>query len=64
MKDFVTCGQMKILEKRANVAGLSYYEMMERAGTAAAELIAAKFAAKYGKPLSKVKIILFCGKGN
>ena len=64
MKDFVTCGQMKILEKRANAAGLSYYEMMERAGTAAAELIAAKFAAKYGKPLSKVKIILFCGKGN
>ena len=60
MRDFVTCGQMKILEKRADAAGLSYYQMMEKAGTAAADLI----AAKYGKPLSGAKIILFCGKGN
>ena len=33
---FVTCGQMKILERRADEDGLSYYQMMENAGTAAA----------------------------
>ena len=31
MMKFVTCGQMKILEKRADAAGLSYYQMMENA---------------------------------
>ncbi len=36
---FVTCGQMKILEKRADEDGLSYYQMMENAGTAAASVI-------------------------
>ncbi|MFR6257888.1 MAG: NAD(P)H-hydrate epimerase [Anaerovoracaceae bacterium] len=36
---FVTCGQMKILEKRADERGLSYYQMMENAGTAAARII-------------------------
>lgn len=39
---FVTCGQMKILEKRADEAGLSYYQMMENAGTGAAEIILEK----------------------
>lgn len=60
MKGFVTCGQMKILEKRADKAGLSYYQMMENAGMEAARII----ADKYGMPLSDAKIILFCGKGN
>lgn len=60
MRDFVTCGQMKILEKRADAAGLSYYQMMENAGCAAADII----ASEYKQPLSKAKIILFCGKGN
>lgn len=36
---FVTCGQMKILERRADENGLSYYQMMENAGTHAAEII-------------------------
>ncbi len=36
---FVTCGQMKLLEQRADAAGLSYYQMMENAGTGAAQFI-------------------------
>ena len=39
---FVTCGQMKILEQRADEAGLSYYQMMENAGSRAAEFILSK----------------------
>lgn len=39
---FVTCGQMKILEQRADASGVSYYQMMENAGTAAAHLIMGK----------------------
>lgn len=42
---FVTCGQMKILERRADENGLSYYQMMENAGTCAAEMIMAKYDA-------------------
>lgn len=58
--DFVTCGQMKILEKRADESGLSYYQMMENAGAAAAEII----KTKYASPISDSKLIVFCGKGN
>lgn len=36
---FVTCGQMKLLERRADENGLSYYEMMEAAGNGAAAVI-------------------------
>lgn len=36
---FVTCGQMKVLERRADESGLSYYRMMENAGTGAASVI-------------------------
>lgn len=36
---FVTCGQMKVLERRADASGLSYYQMMENAGSGAAGLI-------------------------
>ncbi|MEE0773189.1 MAG: NAD(P)H-hydrate epimerase [Anaerovoracaceae bacterium] len=36
---FVTCGQMKLLERRADESGLSYYQMMENAGTGAASMI-------------------------
>ncbi len=36
---FVTCGQMKLLEQRADADGLSYYQMMENAGTGAARFI-------------------------
>lgn len=37
---FVTCSQMKILEQNTDAAGLSYYQMMENAGTIAANRIA------------------------
>ena len=39
---FVTCGQMKILERRADENGLSYYQMMENAGRRASEIIEEK----------------------
>ena len=40
MKDyFVSCAQMKILEQNTDAAGLSYYQMMENAGTIAANRI-------------------------
>lgn len=35
----MTCGQMRLLEKRADADGLSYYQMMENAGTEAARMI-------------------------
>ena len=38
---FVTCGEMKLLERRADEDGLSYYQMMENAGTQAAKMIRA-----------------------
>jgi len=41
----VTCGQMKILERRADEAGLSYYQMMENAGGRAVEIILDKVGA-------------------
>ena len=36
---FVTCGQMKVLERRADESGHSYYRMMENAGSCAASTI-------------------------
>jgi len=54
----VTSGQMKEIERRADEAGLSYYEMMENAGTGAAEYILSKH------PLEGKKVLIFCGKGN
>ena len=41
---FVTCGQMKLLEQRADADGLSYYQMMENAGTRATEFVMAALA--------------------
>lgn len=38
---FVTCGEMKLLERRGDEVGLSYYQMMENAGTQAAKMIRA-----------------------
>lgn len=58
IKDFVTCGQMKELERRADAAGLSYYQMMENAGTGAAEIIMERYA------YAKGSVQIFCGKGN
>ncbi len=56
IRHFVTCGQIKILEKRADEAGLSYYQMMENAGSRAAEFIM--------NMMSIDSAFIFCGKGN
>lgn len=53
----VTATEMKQLEQRADAAGLSYRQMMENAGAAAAEL------ALRAAPEAKSAAI-FCGKGN
>ncbi|MEG0829581.1 MAG: NAD(P)H-hydrate epimerase [Anaerovoracaceae bacterium] len=58
--DYITCGQMKILEKRANASGLSYNQMMENAGTEAADIIANKSSL----PICDSNVVIFCGKGN
>ena len=60
-KEIVTCEEMKQLEKMADEAGLSYYEMMENAGTKAAQYILDAFRYTYGKV---EKALILCGKGN
>lgn len=60
-KEIVTCEEMKRLEKMADEAGLSYYEMMENAGTKAAQYILDAFHYSYGKV---EKALILCGKGN
>lgn len=54
----VTSAAMKEIERNADEAGLSYYQMMENAGTAAAEFISSEF------PVLCKNILIFCGKGN
>ena len=54
----VTSSQMKEIERRAAEGGLSYYQMMENAGTAAAEYIIGR------EQVSGENILIFCGKGN
>lgn len=54
----VTSAQMKEIERKADEAGLSYYQMMENAGTGAAEYISSKH------PVAGKTILIFCGKGN
>lgn len=54
----VTSAQMKELERRADEAGLSYYRMMENAGTGAVEYIASVH------PVEGKTVLIFCGKGN
>lgn len=53
---YVTCGQMKRLEEEADAAGLSYYQMMENAGKAAADYIMSS--------QERCVVEVFCGKGN
>ena len=59
-KETVTCGEMKELEQAAAAAGLSFYEMMENAGTKAAETVIANCPEAVKKP----RVAIFCGKGN
>lgn len=59
-KRVVSCAQMKELEKAADEAGLSYYQMMENAGMCSAAIVigCAPGLMKGGKG------IVLCGKGN
>lgn len=53
----VTTSQMKEIERRGDASGLSYYQMMENAGTAAYRFLRQQYP--------NVKhIVIFCGKGN
>lgn len=54
----VTSEEMKEIERRADEAGLSYYQMMENAGAGAAEYILS------GGPVAGKKVLIICGKGN
>lgn len=54
----VTCAQMKEIEVKAAERGLSYYQMMENAGTGAAEFIMEK------EDVKEKRVLVFCGKGN
>ena len=60
-KEIVTCSEMKALEKAADEAGLSYYQMMENAGSKAAELILENYEGNFG---AIKKTLILCGKGN
>ena len=62
---FVTCGQMKVLERRADESGLSYYRMMENAGSCAASMIMEPAASYEAESMeTDKKVYVFCGKGN
>ena len=54
----VTSAQMKEIERKADEAGLSYYQMMENAGMGAAEYISSRH------PVAGKTVLIFCGKGN
>jgi NAD(P)H-hydrate epimerase len=66
----VTCAEMKAIEKAADAAGLSYYQMMENAGTLTTELILAELSTADWIPAYDVvfdlkpQVLVFCGKGN
>ena len=53
----VTAAQMKQIEQAANAGGLSYLQMMENAGQAAAQLALKRC------PAAQTAAV-FCGKGN
>ena len=61
-KKVVTCEEMKQLEQAADRAGLSYYEMMENAGTGAAEASLESYERKKGNEPRAA--LVFSGKGN
>ena len=54
----VTSTQMKEIERRADEAGLSYYQMMENAGIGAAEQMTSMGV------VAEKRVVIFCGKGN
>lgn len=71
----VTCAQMKQLEQQTDAAGLSYYQMMENAGTIAANRIVeitmtspiddATEGRRHAYMLDRpIRARIYCGKGN
>ena len=54
----IDTASMKEAERRADAAGLSYYQMMENAGQAAFSLLAGRFS------LPGRRVCLLCGRGN
>jgi len=53
----VTVSEMKEIERLADASGLSYYQMMENAGTESFKAILSNY------PSTK-SLLIFCGKGN
>ncbi|MDO4393761.1 MAG: NAD(P)H-hydrate epimerase [Bacillota bacterium] len=58
-KHFVTCERMKELERLTDERGISYYQMMENAGTGAFAEIMSRSGVCRGQ-----SAVVFCGKGN
>lgn len=56
--DVVTCAEMKEIETRAAASGISYSQMMDNAGRAAANVILERESVN-GQP-----VLILCGKGN
>ncbi|MGI6721229.1 MAG: NAD(P)H-hydrate epimerase [Anaerovoracaceae bacterium] len=56
----VTCEKMKELERQADAHGLSFYKMMENAGTCAAVIIMGSVPAL----MKGGSCLIICGKGN
>lgn len=64
---YVSCSRMKELEKATDESGLSYYQMMENAGTIAANRIVEITMATRKRPHPSARRLsarVFCGKGN
>lgn len=59
LKQVVTIEEMKELERLADGAGYSYYNMMERAGSEAAKVILERYGTH-----APAHVVVFCGKGN
>ena len=64
---YVSCARMKELEKATDESGLSYYQMMENAGTIAANRITEITMATRERPHPSCRqqtARIYCGKGN
>lgn len=57
--DVITSDQMRRIEEKAEVLGISRLLMMENAGSAVAHFIVEKFS-----PLSNKRVVIICGTGN
>ena len=64
---YVSCDRMKELERATDASGLSYYQMMENAGTIAANRIIEITMATRKRPhpsMRQLSARIYCGKGN